>query len=73
MKIFLAVIIFSALWYGFFLLIKEETSTVQWSDKVINFHIVENGKTNIIDVVTGLRSDGTFVWKPVFKQNYTYD
>lgn len=44
-------------------LYKEIQPHTRWSNKEIVFVLVENGKTNNVGVLTGLRDDGVFVWK----------
>lgn len=61
MKIFLICIIMTTL-IGCALCNNIQPHT-KWSNKEIVFVIVENGKTNNICVLTGLRDDGIFVWK----------
>lgn len=42
---------------------KKSNLTTFWSQKEIIFVIPQNGQTNNVSVLTGLRSDGVFVWR----------
>jgi hypothetical protein len=57
------VIVLILLAYPNFLIVLHTDRNIQWSDNKIPFNVITKTSTNKLELITGIRDDGVFVWK----------